>query len=105
LEEQRLAAASCIELSRLISTVKQPTEISKIALKMSETSIPVADASAPIAAKPKRRFVGSSTRPSRGKAVPARRVNQIPDEILNDKALNEAISGKSFLDSVCLGLC
>jgi len=63
---------------------------------MSESAAPVADAPAPTAAKPKRRFVGSSTRPSRGKAVPARRVNQIPEEILNDKALNEAISGESF---------
>ena len=65
---------------------------------MSESPIPAADVAAPVAAKPKRRFVGSSTRPSRGKSVPARRVNQIPDEILNDKALNEAISGKSYLD-------
>lgn len=47
------------------------------------------------ALKPKRRFVGASSRPNAsrgGKAVPPRRVNQIPDEILNDKALNEAIS-------------
>lgn len=48
------------------------------------------------ALKPKRRFVGASSRPNAsrgGKVVPPRRVNQIPDEILNDKALNEAISG------------
>ena len=50
------------------------------------------------ALKPKRRFVGASSRPNAsrgGKIVPPRRVNQIPDEILNDKALNEAISGAS----------
>jgi hypothetical protein len=45
--------------------------------------------------KPKRRYVGSSTRPARGKTAPGRRVvNSIPEDILNDKALNAAIAGK-----------
>ena len=65
---------------------------------MSEPTIDaIAEPVAPVT-KPKRRFVGASSRPSasRGKAAPPRRVNQIPDEILHDKALNEAITGKSI---------
>lgn len=55
----------------------------------------------PVPAKPRRRFVGSSTRPSaargKGGAAPARRLlNQIPDEILKDEALNEAIKGQQI---------
>lgn len=50
--------------------------------------------------KPRKRFVGSSSRPAakkgEGKARPApRRVaNLIPDEILNDKELNAAMKGE-----------
>lgn len=62
-----------------------------------ESSNPIMhDAAVP---KPRKRFVGASSRPTarkgEGKARPApRRVaNLIPDEILNDKDLNEAIKG------------
>lgn len=44
------------------------------------------------ASRPRRRFQGSSNRPA-GAAGKRRIVNQIPDEILNDKALNEAMRG------------
>jgi hypothetical protein len=63
---------------------------------MAEPSMDSINSPVAPALKPKRRFVGASSRPNAsrgGKAVPPRRVNQIPDEILNDKALNEAISG------------
>lgn len=61
------------------------------------------DAPAP---KPRRRFVGASSRPTarkgEGKARPApRRVaNLIPEEILNDKDLNEAIKGEPLPQSI-----
>ena len=46
------------------------------------------------AVKPRRRFLGTSAKPSSSK-TPIRRVaNQIPEDILHDAALNEAIRGE-----------
>jgi 2-(3-amino-3-carboxypropyl)histidine synthase len=66
----------------------------------SAMSPPITADPATTATKPRKRFVGSSSRPAakkgEGKARPApRRVaNLIPDEILNDKDLNEAMKGE-----------
>jgi hypothetical protein len=58
------------------------------------SSAPSDPASVP---KPRRRFVGSSTRPSKngGRRPGAVMPNAIPDDILNNKELNEAIKGES----------
>lgn len=45
-----------------------------------------------VTSKPKKRFVGSkSTAPSRRGAAPTQLVNQVPEEILTDPLLNQAI--------------
>ncbi|KAI5453177.1 Diphthamide biosynthesis protein 1 [Naganishia albida] len=60
---------------------------------------PSASDAAPATVKPRKRFVGSSSRPTAKKGegktrpVPRRVANLIPDEILNDKDLNEAMKG------------
>lgn len=46
------------------------------------------------AVKPRKRFIGTSAKASSSK-TPIRRVaNQIPDDILNDPLLNQAILGE-----------
>jgi len=53
-------------------------------------------ASGSIIPKPRKRFVGTTARASSSKSTAPRRVaNQIPDDILNDLELNEAIRGIS----------
>ncbi|KAL1409879.1 Diphthamide biosynthesis protein 1 [Vanrija albida] len=48
----------------------------------------------PPQAKPRKRFVGTSARASSSRTAAPRRVaNQVPDEILNDPALREAMKG------------
>lgn len=44
--------------------------------------------------KPRKRFVGTSTKASSSRTAPRRIANQIPDEILNDSELEEAIKGQ-----------
>lgn len=43
--------------------------------------------------KPRKRFVGTSARATGSRAAPRKVANQIPDEILNDPALKEAMRG------------
>lgn len=50
-----------------------------------------ADATSP--PKPRKRFVGKSAKASGSRAAPRRVANQVPDEILNDPALKEAMKG------------
>lgn len=45
--------------------------------------------------KPRRRFVGTSTPKASSSKVVRRVANQIPDDILHDRGLNEAIKCKS----------
>lgn len=56
--------------------------------------------------KPRKRFIGTSAKASSSK-TPVRRVaNQVPDDILNDPQLNEAIKGLSpylfYLNMECI---
>lgn len=43
--------------------------------------------------KPRKRFVGASAKASSSKLNPRRVANQVPDDILNDPALAEAMKG------------
>ena len=55
-------------------------------------------AKAPV--KPRKRFVGTSARPSSSKTAPRRIANQIPDDILHDPELQDAIKGDQSVSEV-----
>jgi len=74
-----------------------PTQMSSSASGTTEATAAEGVERAQVPAKPRRRFVGTSTPKASSSKVVRRVANQIPDDILHDAELNQAINCTSSM--------